>query len=147
MRLLAVALLFLIGFVGSARSADDLSRYETWINGEPFVKKGELFFRTDKPVQGNTTGNVVLLGASKDSVKVLLPAYARAAEKHLKLRLYGVLIPAEDKPAKGKPSVVFITWKLHLPGDPDELPKDQKISIHEGDTVEGMPVRFHPKSK
>ena len=141
MRTLAIIALILAGAPCLTRGADSLSRYETWITGQAFAEKGVLMFRTDKPVQGNTTGKVVLLGASKEAARVLLPAYALALEKHLKLRLYGVLLPVPDKPVKGKPSVIFITWKMHLPSDPDELPAGQKMIIHKGDTVEGTTVR------
>ena len=133
------------GCLVQARGADDLSRYEVWINGDVFIKNDTLMFRADKAVQGNTTSNVVLLGATKDAAKVLLPFYVQAAEKHLKLRLYGVLLPAGGKPAKGTPSVQFITWKTHLPGDPDELPANQKIIIHKDDTVEGIHVQVPSK--
>ena len=146
MRTLAL-IIALLGFacLVQVQGANDLSRYEVWIDGDVFVTNDTLMFRASKAVQGNTTGNVVLLGASKDAVKVLLPFYARAAEKHMKLRLYGVLLPASGKPVKGTPSVEFITWKVHLPGDPDELAADKKIIIHKDDTVEGMPVHVPSK--
>ena len=147
MRTVAVILLFLAGLAGSAQGADDLSKHETWITGQVLNEKGTLLFRADKPVRGNTAGKVVLLGASKATVKVLLPVYAQAAEKHVRLRLYGVLLPAPGPPAKGMPGVEFITWKVHVPSDPDELPTDQKIILHEGDEVEGVPARLHPQGK
>ena len=53
----------------------------------------------------------------------------KAAEKHMKLRLYGVPVPVEDAKDPKTPSVQFITWKLHMPPDPDELPDSQKIII------------------
>jgi hypothetical protein len=63
-------------------------------------------------------------------------------EQHKKLRLYGLLIPVDEKTRKSKkaPSVEFITWKAHLPSDPDDLAPDQKITIGPNDRVEGDKV-------
>jgi hypothetical protein len=115
-------------------------RPEVWITGDVFIKESVLFFRADKPVLGNPLGNVVLLGASRATMKVLLPMYMKAADQHLKLRLYGVLAPFEGGMAGYKgtlPSVQFITWKMHTPSDPDDLPPDQKISIGPDDYISG----------
>ena len=125
-------------------STADLSSYEVWITGEVFTQEDKLLFRTDKPVQGNATDNVVLLGVTREAAGVLPSIYARAAEKHAKLRLYGVLMPVDGNAAKGSPSVQFITWKVHSPDDPDELPENQKMPIHEGDKVKGNTV--YPES-
>ena len=125
-------------------TVDDAS-YETWITGEVLIEKDQLRFRADKPVLGNAAGNVVLLGATKDAVKILAPMYVRAAQKHLKLRLYGILQGLSEPPAKGAPSVEFITWKVHRPDDPDELPADQKIILHEDGKADGGVATPPPK--
>ena len=91
--LLYTTAFLLFSSVWNTLAADKTSPREGWITGEVFVRNGVLFFRTDQPVQGNTKGNVVLLGATKQAAATLLPAYMRAAEKHLKLRLYGSLLP------------------------------------------------------
>jgi hypothetical protein len=82
------------------------------------------------------------LGATRQAMNVLLPFYMKAAEQHKKLRLYGLLIPLDEKTRKSKksPSVQFITWKAHLPSDPDDLAPDQKITIGPNDKVEGYKV-------
>ena len=116
---------------------------ELWITGDIFTQDDILLFRLDKPVKGNPTGAVVLLGAARDSAGVLFPLYIQAAEKKMKLRLYGILMPATpgitSKTMK-LPNVQFITWKMHLPEDPDELPKDQKVIIQPGTTLPGYKI-------
>jgi hypothetical protein len=125
-----------------AFAADELKKYEVWITGDVFEQNGHIMFRCDKPVGGNTTGNVVYLGATREGMNVLLPMYMKAAEQHKKLRLYGVLVPVDAKTKKSKntPSVQFITWKAHLPNEPDELPANQKIIIGPNDKAEGYKV-------
>ncbi len=112
--------------------------------GGHYFSTSPLLFRADKAVQNNSTGNVVALGASKDTANVFLPRYMRAAEKHMKLRLYGILVPIKDaKPAKSpaSPSVQFITWKMHLPSEPDELPAGDKINITPNQSVPGYTIK------
>ncbi len=46
----------------------NFSKYSLWITGDVFTKNGILLFRTDKPVQGNSTGDVVLVGPTKEAV-------------------------------------------------------------------------------
>ncbi len=138
MRITIIAVV-LLGLVSTAFAGEDLSKYAVWITGEVYADKGVLLFRADKAVDGNSAGNVVLLGATKDTVKVLLPLYTLAAEKHATLRLKGVLFPVPGKPAAGAPSVEFITYKLHSPDDPDDLAADKKIIIHDGDSVQVVP--------
>jgi len=72
---------------GPAKTAPDTTRYEVWITGEVFNRGDLMLFRADKPVQGNSEGNVILLGSTTQTAKVLLPAYMKAAEKHMTLRL------------------------------------------------------------
>lgn len=126
-------LLILMAMVTLAAKARTGESAETglWITGDPFIEDSTLFFRTDKPVENNPAGNVVLLGAPKDHLEIL-PVLMQVAEKHLKVRLFGELWPFSGK-APGKhdppPNVQFIVWKIHMPEDPDELPKDQKIPI------------------
>jgi hypothetical protein len=128
-----------------ALADEDMSKYAVWITGDVFMQNGFLLFRADKPVRGNRTGNILLLGATKQTIKFLAPCYMKAADKHLKLRLYGILVPEQPgSPARAPdvPSVEFITWKLHPPSDPDELPAKDKIIIPPGETVPGYSVRL-----
>ncbi len=118
---------------------------EIWITGEVFSKNHVLFFRTDRPVKDNPMGNVVLLGSVKAAMNVLLPMYMKAEEKHVKLRLYGSLLPFSGTiPGHSEPlpNVQFITSKAHMPSDPDELPEDQKIRIQPGDKVPGFKIEI-----
>jgi hypothetical protein len=112
-----------------------------------FEQKHQLMFRCDKPVGGNTAGNVVYLGATRQTMNVLLPMYMKAAEQHKRLRLYGLLVPIDDKTRRSNnaPSVQFITWKAHLPNEPDELRADQKIHIGPNDKVPGYKVEEQKK--
>src|ERR1043166_2802770 len=98
--------------------AEDFGKDAVWITGDVINQKDVLLFRTDRPVQGNVTGDLVMLGATRDAANTLLPMYMRASEKKMKLRLYGVLLPVSAKPpghTEKLPSVQFITWKIHLP--------------------------------
>ena len=65
-------------------------RHEVWVTGEVIAdpKKG-LMFRTDKPVEGNTTGSLVYLAVTEDLAKTFAPMCYRAAERHMQLRLHG----------------------------------------------------------
>jgi hypothetical protein len=126
-------------------TADDVSKYALWITGDVFTKKEILLFRADKPVQGNTTADVVLIGPTKDLVNTMGPLLMRAAERHVKVRLYGVLQAASASfPGHHEklPSVQFIVWKLHLPSDPDDLPPGEKIILGPKDKVEGYKVQL-----
>ena len=141
-----VVLASLVVFGSCAFAADELKKYEVWITGDVLVQDGELMFRCDKEVQGNAKGRLVLLGAVRDGAKVLLPMYAKAAEQHKKLRLYGVLVPDEAKHRKeNAPSIVFLTWKAHLPGEPDKLAPNQKVIIGPNDEVKGYPVKIEKR--
>lgn len=138
--------IILLGAAVSAFAADDLKKYDVWITGDVLIdKKDRLLFRANKPVQGNSTGRLVLLGATKQTMNVLLPMYMKAAEKHMKVRLYGVLVPDPDAKDPKSPSVQFITWKVHLPSDPDDLPIQDKIFLGPNDKLPGYKVE--PKSK
>ena len=127
---------------------EETAKYETWITGEVFSDGNNLLFRADRPIEGNTTQNVVLLGAQRGLENVLLPIYFKAAEKRATLRLYGVLMPNEVlmpqswKPKPGAPSVSFITWKFHSPTDPDELPKSERLEFTPDDRFSGYRVRL-----
>jgi hypothetical protein len=125
-----------------ASAEDDLSKYEHWITGEVSEQHSELMFRCDKPIKGNPAGNVVYLGSSRATMHVMLPLLSKAAERHQKLRLYGVLLPVDEQSRKAPeaPSAQFIVWKLHLPNEPDELPADQKIITGPDDRVKGYKV-------
>lgn len=153
MRSLLLILAIVLGasaHLPAAGKKDDPTANAVWITGQVLVEDGTLLFRADRPVKGNPRGNVIMLGATRNTMKVLLPVYASAAEKHLSLRLFGVLqafsatVASHPKPL---PNVEFITWKVHLPSDPDELPPGQRITIHPGDTVEGSKVEVAPRRR
>jgi hypothetical protein len=102
-----------------------------WINGNVFIRDGLLLFKTDKPVPGNTEGDVVLLGVSNEATG-LLPAYMKAAEKNIRLRLYGCFMPvAGSIPGHSGifPSIEFRPSKVRLPGDSDILPPGKRIVV------------------
>lgn len=147
MKLYLVFALMLLFSISCAPAADELKKYELWITGDVFEQNHQLMFRCDKSVGGNAAGDVVYLGATRQTANVLLPMYMKAAEQHKRLRLYGVLTPVDEKirKAKGDPSVQFITWKVHLPNEPDELPADQKIPIGPNDKVPGFTVETQKK--
>ncbi len=123
--------------------ADDINAHALWITGDVFSQNGVLFFRADKPVQGNPTGNVVLLGSTKDLIHVMAPLYMRAAERHLRLRLYGTLTPAGRPPpghTEKLPTIEFITWKIHSPSDPDDMAADKTIHLPPNTKIPGYKV-------
>ena len=102
-----------------------------WITGDIFTKNEILLFRADRPVQGNPTGAVVMLGTSKDLAQSMFPVLMKAAERKMRVRLYGVLQPCNAVPPghekESLPKVQFIVWKIHLPSDPDVLPAGTAI--------------------
>ncbi len=143
MRVLLLSLLVVTTAFRSS-AANESAQNAVWITGEVFSQDGVLLFRVDKPVRGNTTGDVVLLGPTKDTANVLGPVYMRAAERRAKLRLYGVLQAgsgALPPHVEELPSVQFITWKVHAPSDLDDLPQDQRISVGPSSNVSGYTVK------
>jgi hypothetical protein len=138
---------FILMDVEEDSAIDELKKYEVWITGDVFIQNRQLMFRTEKPVQGNTTGSVVLLGSTKEQANFLLPAYSKAADKHMKLRLYGLLISNPNAKDPTLPSVSFITWKVHLPTDPDDLPNNQKIIIGPEDKIPGYEVEVKEQKR
>jgi hypothetical protein len=44
------------------------------------------------------------------------------------------------------PSVTFITWKCHLPTDPDEVPESERVDLRPEDRISGYQVRLHRDS-
>jgi len=121
-------------------------KYETWITGDVFFEKSGILFRAEQPITGNTTGNVVTLGVKRGLENVLLPLYVKAAERRATLRLYGLLVPSEGilpsyEPSPETPSITFVTWKLHLPSDPDEVPESERMDITSEDRFSGYIVR------
>ena len=142
MRALTVAIALLAS--ASLASADeDIEKYAQWITGDMLLWDGVLAFRADKPVQDNRTGDVVLVGPTRDGVNTMGPLLMRAAERKLKVRLYGVLQKASASfPGHHKklPSVQFIVWKIHVPTDPDDLPPGEKIMFGPKDKVPGYKV-------
>ncbi len=116
---------------------------ELWMTGEIISKDGVMMFRAEKPIPGNNTGNIVLVGSTRDAKTVLGPLLMRAWERHVKLRLYGELQPA-NPPLPGQrgklPSLQFIVWKLHDPKDPDKLPPGKAIHLDPHAKVPGYIV-------
>jgi len=127
---------------------EETAKYETWITGEVFSEGQGILFRADKPIAGNTTGNVVTLGVKRGLENVLLPIYMKAAEVRATLRLYGVLMPTEallpslKQTSPEKPSVTFVTWKCHSPTDPDEVPESERVGLTPADRFSGYVVRL-----
>lgn len=116
----------------AAKSSGDDMPPPQWITGDVFVKDDVLFYRLDKPVKGNPLKDVVLLGTTKETADVLMAPLFKAAEKHLTVRLYGWLLPCDQKiPGKTMPlpNVQFIIWKIHLPSDLDVLPPKDRVTI------------------
>jgi hypothetical protein len=116
-----------------------------WITGEIFTSaptNGQFLFLADKPIKDNPGLNVVLLGTTRAAMNLFLPAYAKAADKHTIVRLFGVLqkiTPPSNAPPNA-PNVQFIAWKFHLPSDPDELPPSDRIPIDSNNHVEGYTI-------
>jgi hypothetical protein len=122
-------------------AANELEKYAVWVTGDVINDKKEgLMFRTDKPVQGNTTGNLVYLAVTEDLAKVFAPMCYRAAEKNMKLRLYGAFLPHSGPKDSKRPSVNFLIWKIHIPEDPDELPQDGKIIVGRDQEMPGYKI-------
>ena len=142
MRALIVAGLLLTAvWVASAHEDDE--KYAQWITGDMLLWDGILAFRADKPIVGNRTKDVVFVGPPRDAVNTMGALLARAAERKMKVRLYGVLqntsttFPGHHK---NLPSVQFIVWKIHVPTDPDDLPPGEKIIYGPNDKIPGYKV-------
>ena len=128
-----------------ASADEDTGKYAQWITGDMLLWDGILAFRADKRVQGNRTGDVVLVGPTREGVNTMGPLLMRAAERKLKVRLYGVLQKTSTSfPGHHQklPSVQFIVWKLHLPSDPDDLPPGEKLIFGPKDKIEGYKVQL-----
>ena len=69
--------------VAATSAANELEKYAVWVTGDVIndTKEG-LMFRADKPVQGNTTENLVYLAVTEDLAKTFAPMCYQAAEKH-----------------------------------------------------------------
>jgi hypothetical protein len=142
MRLFVLALV-LVATTLFASANEDITKYAQWITGDMFLRDGILAFRADKPVQGNRTGDVVLVGPTRDGVNTVGPLLVRAAERKLKVRLYGVLQQTSTSfPGHHEklPSVQFIVWKVHVPTDPDDLSPGEKIIFGPNDKIPGYKV-------
>ena len=142
-------LIALCGLQAPCAHGEDAPSKPLWITGEVFTEKHVLFFRADGPVPNNTTGRVVVLAAVREGKDTLLPFYFKAAEKRIRLRLYGDLRPFSGSfPGYSAPlpSLVFVTWKVHTPDDPDELPAGTAINPKPDDGLEGVKVeKVEPK--
>jgi hypothetical protein len=145
MRGIATVLIFFAAAVCSS-VADDLRKYEHWVTGDVLLENGNLLFRTDKPVKENSRRDIVALAAVEEGAKVLIPLYQRAAEKHMKLRLYGAFIPTpKNVHGRNLPTMAFLTWKAHLPSEPDDLPARSKLMIRPEDTIKDNELLLHHK--
>ena len=119
-----------------------------WITGEVFAKDGLVFFRADEPIKNNSTANVVFVGPTKDGAELMGSILMRAAERHVKARFYGVLMPVSIAPPghhERLPSLQFIVWKMHAPTDPDELPPGEGIHPDPHQPLPGYRVTIPPK--
>jgi len=131
----------------SSVSADEWAPYEHWITGDVYEEKGVLLFRTDRPVAGDSMKNIVVLGGTRDGVAVMIPLLERAADRKIKVRLFGALLPNASSFASHPaplPNVEFIVWKMHMPDDPDVIPADQRIHVTNSGsaTMGGKPVQL-----
>jgi hypothetical protein len=141
----ALRLLLLTAAFSCTCAAANLEKYAVWVTGDVINDPKEgLMFRADKPVQGNTTGNLVYLAVPQDLSKTFAPMCYRAAEKHMKLRLYGAFLPHSGSKDRKHSSVNFLIWKMHLPTDPEELPPDQKTFVGKDDEIPGYKIVPRP---
>jgi hypothetical protein len=131
---------------------EETAKYEIWITGEVFSDGKNLLFRAERPINNNTMHDVVLLGVKRGLENVLLPMYFKASETRETLRLYGVLVPSDVlmpeswTPSPDTPSVTFVTWKCHLPTDPDEIPGAERVTFTPDDRVSGYVVHVERDS-
>jgi hypothetical protein len=118
-----------------------LSKHACWVTGDVIndTQQG-LMFRADKPVEGNTTGNLVSLAVSEELAKTFAPMCYRAAERHRKLRLHGAFLPHSGRNASDRPSVFFVFWGIHMPEEPDKLPPDKTTYVRPGDAIPGYTI-------
>jgi hypothetical protein len=94
--------------IAATCAANDLEKYAVWVTGDVINdKKDGLMFRADKPVAGNTIGNLVFLAVTEETAKVLAPMYYKAAEKHMKLRLHGAFLPSSRAKSQTAPALTF----------------------------------------
>ncbi len=131
----------------TSANADQWAPYEHWITGNVYEEQGVLLFRTDKPVVGDSMKNVVVLGATHDGFAVMIPLLERVAERKIRVRLFGALLPNSSSFASHPaplPNVEFIVWKMHMPDDPDVMPADQRIHLENSGsaTMGGKPVQL-----
>jgi hypothetical protein len=81
-----------------------VSQYEVWLTGQMiFAGKTVLLFKADQLVDGNRTGPFVNVRITKEARNILILMYMKAAETHMKLRLYGQLIPEPSHKNLGLP--------------------------------------------
>jgi hypothetical protein len=129
------------GAAGVVYDKSELMHHGVWVTGDVINDPKEgLMFRTDKPVQGNTTGTLVYLAVPEDLAKTFAPMCYRAAERHMQLRLCGAFLPHSGQKDPNHPSVNFVIWKMHLPSDPDELPPDQKVIMGPNKAIPGYTI-------
>jgi hypothetical protein len=139
MRHLITALILVAGTYTAAEAKER----KLWMTGEVISRDGVMMFRADKPVPGNSMGNIVLVGGTTDAKSVVGPLLMRAWERHIKMRLYGELQPA-NPPLPGHrgklPNLQFIVWKFHVPTDPDKLPPGEAIHLDPQTKIPGYRV-------
>ncbi len=128
-------------------AADGVSKYEEgWLTGQMiFAGKDVLLFKADQPVEGNRTGPFVNVRIAKQARSILLLMYMKAAETHMKLRLYGQLMPEPSRKHLAiLPGIRFVTWKAHLPDDPDDSSVHHTIFFGPDDALPGYKVQVKP---
>jgi hypothetical protein len=127
-------------------AAGGVSAYqEVWLTGQMiFGGKNVLLFRADQPVEANRTGPFVNVRLAKQARNILLLMYMKAAETHMKLRLYGQLVPEPSHKNLTLPGMRFVTWKAHLPDDPDNLPLHDTLFFGSDEALPGYKVQIGP---
>jgi hypothetical protein len=136
-----------LAVIEARKVEDELEKSHLWLTGEVIADTKGLKFRAMEAVYDNPPGAVCALGAKMGLENYFLPAFLRAAERNLTLRLYGVFIATPLPHEEGIPPAAFIVSKMHLPDQPDVLPEDEKIAIQPGDRIAGYRVRTITQSE
>jgi hypothetical protein len=139
----AIFAAIMLGAIAPAIPAGTVSQYEeVWLTGKMiFAGRNGLLFLADQPVEGNRTGRFITVRIAKEARNLLLPIYMKAVERHASLRLYGHLVPESSHKSSTSPTIQFVTWKAHLPSDPDDWPMHDTIIFGSDDTLPGYKVQ------
>ena len=115
-----IAVLFL-ALASTGLADEEFPGCSVWLSGTAFSDQGILMFRLDQTVEGNVTGNVVLLFPNREVAKEFMPMYGLLARKPLRLKARGVLLAVPGERAVCTPNVEFILDGLE-PARPPPAP-------------------------